>query len=221
MWLRAHRCILRVLGVLLVVVPLAGCGDDRTGAPPVEATSGTDTQTSAEVEAGSLTESAGTTGGEDALAPWYGPWYSLHPSFTLNMADYWGDGGNSLAVTHFELRADGATITSESCLWGWFLRFEYTSSVGDDGVTVLEPVEGVHAFKPHGEIERLYLRPGADCTSLTVVEVLTDGEELDLFSSTGLPLARGELCLEKCAEEQGDWGILTDCGTPVPWACLE
>lgn len=210
----------------LLTLSIAGalaCSNDRPGTSPDETSSGTGTQTTAAVESGSGTSTSApdTSGDEDPLTPWYGTWYALHPLISVNAPEYWGNGGDALAVTHFELRRDGATIVEESCLWDSFRKFEYELIVAEDGVAMLQPVGGVHEFEPHGEIARLYIHPGLDCGSLTVREVDKEGEELDLFGSAGAPLVRGKLCLEKCAEKQGDWGIITDCGTPVPWPCSE
>lgn len=197
-----------------------GCADDSSGTTSTESTSATEAQTTEVAGTGASTGTTGSTD-EDALAPWYGSWYAVDPLFVLNIPEYWGNGGESLAITTFELSANSATIYNKSCLWGWSLRFDYTTVMGENGVVDLEPVGGVHEFKPHGEISRIYLRPGSDCSSLTVVEVNPEGEEFDLFARSGAPLARGKLCLEKCAMAQGDYGIITDCGTPVPWDCDE
>lgn len=212
------------LALTLVIRGLVGCSDDSANTTSTESTGATDAQITTEVDSGTgeYTETTGSTEGEDVLIPWYDSWYADYKlNFSINEPEYWGDGGDSLAVTLLELRAGSATIFNDSCLWGWSLRFDYTTGVGSDGMVELRPVGGVHEFKPHGEITRLYLRPGADCNSLVVVEVDPKGNETDLFGSAGTPLARGKLCLEKCAMTQGDYGIITDCGTPVPWDCHE
>ena len=158
-----------------------------------------------------------TTSEENPLAPWYGPWYAVDPLTSINEPMWWGSGGDALAFELFELRADSATITVENCLFG-FRQFEYITAVDDDGVVVLEPVGGTHEYPPYGNTERLYIEPGADCSSLMVREVRKSGEEFNLFWPS---LARGELCVEECARGQGWQGLLSDCGTPVPWECSQ
>lgn len=198
--LKDHASLLLVLGL--------GCA----GTTPVEATSHVGPGTTSTEATGT-----GTTGGEDPLAPWHGRWYALDPLFTLNEPMWWGSGGDSLGFALFELHANSATIKLESCLFG-FRQFEYTTAVDQNGVLVLEPVGGEHKFMPHGDIERLYIDPGADCGALVVREVRKGGEQIDLFWPS---LTRGELCLEECAMGQGWQGLISDCGTPVPWECSE
>ena len=219
----------QLLAVLLAG-SAAGCGDNRTVTTPGDLTgdtgpgasettaSGTGDSTDS-TGTGTMTD-AGTTSDEDALAPWYGAWYSKDPQFPLNTPVDYANGGASFGFGMFDLRAGGATLRSEFCLWG-SSQYEYTTMMGDDGFVVLEPVGGTHEFNPGGKIDRLYIVPGADCTSLFVRAVSKEGEESDVFSWYGEPLARGELCLKQCAEDQSEFGVISDCGTPVPWACGE
>jgi len=209
--------------LVLSIGGILACGDGQAGTSTGETSSGTSTQTTAVVESGSgsSTSSPDSSGRDDALMPWYGAWYARRSNSSVNTPRYWGDGGDSLATTNFTLHPDSATIEVKNCLWGWDLRFEYILILGDEGATELQPVGGVHEYQHSDAIERLYLRPGEDCSTLALIAVDPQGEESDLFGAAGTPLARGMLCLEKCAEKQGDWGIITDCGTPVPWPCSE
>jgi len=216
-----HRPLLLVLGLGVSV----GCADDGAGTTPVETTSETEPGTTATAETTSLGSTTGTTGKgtteeEDRLTPWYGKWYVLDSLFTVNEPEWWGSGGDGLAFASFELNADSATIRLENCIWG-LRQFEYVTAMSEDGVVVLEPVGGEHEYPYPGQTERVYIEPGADCSALVVREVRKGGDEHDFFAASGGPLLRGELCLEKCAEEQGLQGLISDCGTPVPWECPE
>lgn len=197
------------------------CADGQTDTTPAETTGSTVPSTTATAEtAGTGTDvstgstSMDTTPGTDTLRPWYGVWYGLDSQIVVNQPEWWGDGGDSLGFTLFELRADGATMWVKDCFFG-NSQYDYTL-LGDDDAVVLEPIGGAQEFLPYGELERLYLDPG-DCSVLGVRALWASGKESEFFSWAD-GLKRGELCLE-CAPTQGTQGTVTDCGTPVPWEC--
>ncbi|MDC0719079.1 hypothetical protein [Nannocystis bainbridge] len=171
-------------------------------------------------ETGGISESTGTGTNGDAveLEPWYGPWYALSDQFPVNVPASWENGGSAFGFTRFELRPDGATLRTESCAWGPH-SYEYRPSGPVDGVILLEPAGGSHEFMPHGGIDRLFIEIGPDCDSLYLKQVGKDDAEVDFLTAAGEPLRRGELCLQKCAEAEGEQGLISDCGTAVPWGC--
>lgn len=187
------------------------CGDDAisTESSDSEATTQTtDTEASTSTDIGPPID----------MSPWHSRWYVSPSEFPINELVPWINGGSSLYTVTFELDSEGATIQTNSCIFG-SEEYRYAGEWLDSNRLELIPVGGAHEYEPAGELEALYVDFGDDCAVLTVVQRTTDGQELDLFGGKGYTFHRGELCLDSCAENDGEYGRVTDCGVSVPWAC--
>lgn len=205
-------------GALALSLSLVGCADD-SATETSGLTSGT-TTTDAESEShGSSDETESTGPSEDPFEAWYGTWFWIDSSFAINEQVSKMNGADGLGMTQVDLAPGSLTIRRESCLWGPS-RYEYTSRVDEEGALVLDPVDPVSQDFV-SEYEMIFVVAGPDCGELRVKGIRVEaGEriEVELLTETSGPLRRGALCLQ-CPEEDIIPGVISDCGTAVPWAC--
>ncbi len=193
-----------------------GTETDAGTEPASDATTVADSSTGS----GTGTSTGGPVAPEDVLVPWYGEWYWFNDwLYTLNEPMAWGDWGDSFWFRRLELDAERAIFTRESC-WDWsgesgptVVVYEYIPVVLPDGTVDLEPVDGVHRLLSEDTV-RMYIPVPSECGTIQLVSVQSDGTEYHFPE-----MSRGRLCLEYCAVTGDDYGLLSDCGTPVPWAC--
>lgn len=203
-------------GVLALSLSLSGCADD--------AAADTSGETSTTSDVGSESDGSGgeseTTGpAEDPFEPWYGTWFWIDPRFTINEHVSEMNGADGLGMTQVDFARGAFTIRYESCLWGPS-RYEYRSRVDEAGVLVLDPVDPANQSFMNA-YKKLFVVVGPDCGELRLKGIRGDeGEEVEveLLTETSGPLRRGALCLQ-CPQEDVVPGVVSDCGTPVPWAC--
>jgi hypothetical protein len=151
-----------------------------------------------------------------AFEPWYGTWFWVDPLFTINETISTFDGAHGLGMTQVDFARGTFTIRYENCTWGPS-KYEYTSRVDEAGVLVLDPVDPANQLFD-GEFKKLFVVAGPDCAELRLKAIQLDDDEVELLTYKSGPLRRGELCLE-CPKGENIWGVVSDCGTPVPWAC--
>jgi hypothetical protein len=208
-WMQAGR------GALALGVGLTACADDRVMDASGETSGMTITGTGSESGGGS-SEANSTGDAVDPFEPWYGTWYWVDPRFMINEPVSSLDGGDGLWMTLVDFALGTFAIRYENCLWGSSM-YEYTSRVDEMGVLVLDPVDPANQLSD-GQYKKLFVVAGPDCAELRLKGIRADGEEVELLTHKSGPLHRGELCLE-CPQGDIIPGEISDCGTPVPWAC--
>lgn len=157
----------------------------------------------------------------DAIDPWYGSWYHISNQFQINAPISWENGGSSFGFIKFEFNKDKAIIRTENCLWGSNM-YEYTLINHEGDRIFISPLNGdEHKFTPHGNIDQLFIEIGNNCDSLYLKQIDKDGIEVDFLTPSNESLQRGEICLDQCAEMEGDFGLISDCGVEVPWKCIK
>ncbi|MCY1057441.1 hypothetical protein [Nannocystis sp. SCPEA4] len=208
-WMQAAR------GAIALGLGLIACADDSAMDASGE-TSGTTTTATGSEPGASSAETDTTSDAMDAFEPWYGTWYWVDPLFTINESISTENGAHGLGMTQVDFAAGTFTIRYESCTWG-ASTYEYTSRVDEMGALVLDPVDP--ANQPfESEYKKLFVVAGPSCAELRLNGIRLDDEEVELLTYKSGPLRRGELCLE-CPKGENIWGVVSDCGTPVPWAC--
>jgi hypothetical protein len=199
-------------GVLALSLLLPGCTDD--------AAADTSGETSTMVVSDSLPSDSDLTSdgpAEDPFEPWYGTWFWIDPRFTINEHISKINGADGLGMTQVDFARGIFTIRYESCLWGPS-RYEYRSRVDEAGVLVLDPVDPANQSFMNA-YKKLFVVVGPDCGELRLKGIRSDeDEEVELLTETSGPLRRGVLCLQ-CPQKDVVPGVISDCGTPVPWAC--